>query len=253
MPIGNQDRSRLEGSVISQTESGAGPRVLVVGPTRLFVEGVVAIFAESNVPTRGVLNDRPRRVMHEFRQHEPAVAVVAFDVSTHHGELEFLLELVRTEVPILVLTRADDHRSAVIALDCGAVGFVSQSESATVLRAATRRALRGHAVNAGRDVERLRARKDAEDRRRSEHMERFMDLSPRESEILGDLMRGLTAERIVSLRGITLHTVRSHIRSVLKKLNVSSQLEAVVMAYHAGWRAPDRQIPAFERHLGSAG
>lgn len=59
-------------------------------------------------------------------------------------------------------------------------------------------------------------------------------LTAREHEVLGALSRGLDAARIASTLGISLHTARDHIRSVLAKLGAQTQLEAVVTANRVG-------------------
>ena len=52
-------------------------------------------------------------------------------------------------------------------------------------------------------------------------------LTKQENEILGDLNRGLNYKEIASLRYVSPHTVRSHIRSVYEKLHVHTKLEAI--------------------------
>jgi DNA-binding NarL/FixJ family response regulator len=39
---------------------------------------------------------------------------------------------------------------------------------------------------------------------------------------------------------VSMSTVRGHIRLILQKLGVNSQLAAVVLAHHAGWGAEPR-------------
>jgi len=64
---------------------------------------------------------------------------------------------------------------------------------------------------------------------------RFERLTPKEREVLLALMRGKTAQQISRESFVSLPTVRSQIRSILVKLDVSSQLGAVVLAYRSGW------------------
>jgi DNA-binding CsgD family transcriptional regulator len=60
-------------------------------------------------------------------------------------------------------------------------------------------------------------------------------LTPRETQVLADLMGGRSAKTIARAGGISEATVRSHIRSVLAKFGVSSQLAAVVLARDLGF------------------
>jgi two-component system, NarL family, nitrate/nitrite response regulator NarL len=48
-------------------------------------------------------------------------------------------------------------------------------------------------------------------------------------------MNGRTASEIADERVVSLATVRSQIRAILLKLDVSSQLAAVAMAHRARW------------------
>lgn len=60
-------------------------------------------------------------------------------------------------------------------------------------------------------------------------------LTSREREILRALIRGQAAGRIAHDLGVSLLTARTHIRSILRKMNVHSQLEAVSVATRENW------------------
>lgn len=59
-------------------------------------------------------------------------------------------------------------------------------------------------------------------------------LTPRESEVLTYLSKGFTIKEIASLMGIKWFTVNDHIKSIYKKLNVSSRAESAVLASKQG-------------------
>jgi two-component system, NarL family, nitrate/nitrite response regulator NarL len=59
-------------------------------------------------------------------------------------------------------------------------------------------------------------------------------LTPRETEVLTYLSKGFTIKEIASLTGIKWFTVNDHIKSIYKKLNVSSRAEAAVLASKQG-------------------
>ena len=59
-------------------------------------------------------------------------------------------------------------------------------------------------------------------------------LTPRESEVLTYLSKGFTIKEIANLMGIKWFTVNDHIKSIYKKLNVSSRAEAAVLATKQG-------------------
>jgi two-component system nitrate/nitrite response regulator NarL len=64
----------------------------------------------------------------------------------------------------------------------------------------------------------------------------FAQLTPREASVLGQLMDGQTVKSIAREGFVSEATVRTQVRGILTKLDVTSQLEAVVMALRTGWR-----------------
>jgi DNA-binding NarL/FixJ family response regulator len=65
--------------------------------------------------------------------------------------------------------------------------------------------------------------------------ERFVPLSPRESEILEFVTRGFSNKEIAAKLGISQQTVKNHMTSILNKLNVDDRTQAAVMALRRGW------------------
>jgi DNA-binding CsgD family transcriptional regulator len=59
-------------------------------------------------------------------------------------------------------------------------------------------------------------------------------LTERETEVLGCLSQGLDPQTIARRLGISVHTCRGHVKSILGKLEAHSQLEAVVKAMRWG-------------------
>ncbi len=59
-------------------------------------------------------------------------------------------------------------------------------------------------------------------------------LSAREREVLGLLAQGVRIADIGTLLGISRHTVGDHVKSIYRKLNISSRAEAALQARHLG-------------------
>lgn len=64
------------------------------------------------------------------------------------------------------------------------------------------------------------------------------DLTRREREVLALLAEGCDVQRIAKLLGITWHTARSYVKTLLLKLDAHSQLEAVSKARRLGLLDP---------------
>jgi len=71
----------------------------------------------------------------------------------------------------------------------------------------------------------------------------FESLSRREGEVLRLLMDGMSVNKIAETSFVSVGTVRTQVKAVLRKLGVSSQVAAVALAYKIGWDQPDTDLP----------
>ena len=60
-------------------------------------------------------------------------------------------------------------------------------------------------------------------------------LTEREAQVLRCLAGGRSVATIAAASYVAEATVRTHVRGVLTKLGVGSQLAAVALAHHSGW------------------
>ena len=60
------------------------------------------------------------------------------------------------------------------------------------------------------------------------------DLSPREFEVLQLITKGYTTNKIADALHVSVHTINSHRKSILKKLNLRSPTELIVYALESG-------------------
>jgi len=72
---------------------------------------------------------------------------------------------------------------------------------------------------------------------------RLATLSEREREILAGLARGRSNRELAQDLWVSETTVKTHVSSVLSKLELSSRVQAVVLAYEAGVVTPGRGLP----------
>ena len=63
-----------------------------------------------------------------------------------------------------------------------------------------------------------------------------MNLTPREKEVLGFLTKGITNKEIANSLFISEKTVKAHLNSIFKKLNVTRRLQAILYAISRGMR-----------------
>jgi two-component system nitrate/nitrite response regulator NarL len=209
--------------------------VLIVDDHPLIGQGLVFALRAEGI-TAHVL-DRPDVEMARALAlvHQPALALVDLQFTTARPEGLGIVEALHPLTTVVVLTGISDDAVIGDALAAGATGFARKCEPFERLLDRILAALSGEDVNSVREQEDV---VDARRRRDSDRVRRhvaFATLSPRECEVLDQLTRGLGAEMIAERTYVSLATVRSHIRAILRKLDVNSQLAAVARAHEAGW------------------
>lgn len=136
---------------------------------------------------------------------------------------------------VLVLTAEREIQLLGACLEAGADGVFDKAQPFDQLVETLQDAVRGLTVMGVSAREELlsglRAARQSDARR----LAPFEALTAREAEVLRRLLAGDSVEAIARTRVVALSTVRSHVKSVLRKLGVNSQLAAVALAREAGW------------------
>jgi DNA-binding NarL/FixJ family response regulator len=134
---------------------------------------------------------------------------------------------------VLVLTTFDFDDYVDSALAAGAAGFLLKSVDAPSLLAAVRAVARGDGVLAPEITRRVIARL-APPTRRPEPPPGLDHLTPRETDVLTCLGRGLSNAEIAAELVITEATTKTHVSRVLTKLGLRSRVQAAIAAQDAG-------------------
>jgi DNA-binding NarL/FixJ family response regulator len=170
--------------------------------------------------------------------------------------MELLAELTQYPATKIVTTLYSDDDHLFPALQCGADGYLLKEDRFEVLVEELQKIVRGQPPLSPAIARRLLThfrqgtKQDPQqpDSGFSTHQEFVTTtspvsmgkapdherLTPRESEVLTYLSKGFTIKEIASLMGIKWFTVNDHIKSIYKKLNVSSRAEAAVLATKQG-------------------
>jgi DNA-binding NarL/FixJ family response regulator len=114
-------------------------------------------------------------------------------------------------------------------LDAGALAWVPKNAPLPALLAAVRAAQDGRPVMAPERRDQLIAWSRRLTAERDALTTKLARLSQREREVLAMLAQGRRAQAVAEHFVVSLATVRTQIRAVLAKLEVSSQLEAVAL------------------------
>ena len=126
-------------------------------------------------------------------------------------------------IKVVILTSFEDEEHVGAAIDAGAISYLTKNITAPELTAAI--------LNAYQEIASLSpsATKALIDGRKIEKAPE-MNLSHRELEVLGQLVKGLTNPEIAKNLVISRATVKRHVSNILSKMDVSTRTEAVALA-----------------------
>lgn len=194
----------------------------------------LAIISRQEVVARGLtamLTDYPERIivtsLPSVRSKAQGVDVVLYDsMGLHNNDGSELEHLIRnTDAKVLFYSRdmRPDLRARALAM--GVTAWVSMSTRSKELAEAIEltaagKPLPGQEDRIGQDV----------------------GLSPREVEILSLITQGLSNQLIVERLHLTINTLKSHIRSIYRKIGATSRSQAVAWAMQHGFAPPDENV-----------
>lgn len=218
-------------------------RVAIVENHALFAESLaIALRLEGYAVTHVFLGSPDRDVgtlLPATMRHDPRVVVLGLNLGAHGSGCRLVESLTRAGVAVVVLASDDEPSRWGEALAHGARVVLSRNTSLQAIASAIRRVAQGQAVISREERAELVRAWHAELATVRQSRTRLELLTARESQVLGHLLEGHQVKQIASLSMVSEATVRSQTKAILAKLEVSSQMAAVGLARHAGWKAPD--------------
>jgi len=173
---------------------------------------------------------------------QPDVVIMDINIPVLNGmQATRQIKSAHSEVNVIMLTAYDDDEQIYHAIRTGASAYFPKDVSPERLVEAIRHVSQGKYVVGGqlmdeREIEKWLA--EAFERFGGlliDMDEKFMPLSPREMEILRLITRGLSNKEIAYTLGISHQTVKNHMTSILRKLDVEDRTQAAVSALRRGW------------------
>ena len=137
-------------------------------------------------------------------------------------------------VRVLILTTFDADQYVHDALRAGASGFLLKDVLAVDLLNAVKVIAAGEALLSPRITRRLIDRYSQQSPPDPESRRCIQRLTPRELELLLSVARGLTNAEIATEHHISLSTTKTHVGSLLAKLNARDRVQLTITAYEAG-------------------
>lgn len=167
----------------------------------------------------------------------PQVVLLDLDLGAGGDGGTLIQPLTRAGCRVVVLTAWSEPARWGACVAAGALTVLNKSTPLQVIVEVIQRVAQGLPVMSRDRREQLiavwrEARTDDDDRR-----SRLDRLTPREAHVLGELLQGKRVREVAQTAFVSEATVRTHVKSILAKLGVSSQLAAVALARDAGWGA----------------
>lgn len=229
-------------------------RLLVVDDHTLFRRGLIALLAQhTDLPVVGEAADagQAQRLAESL---QPDVVLLDNHLPGVRG-VDALPDL-RQAAPgakVLMLTVSEDEHDLAAALRGGAQGYVLKTVEGDVLANAIRRVARGESVVSpemtGKLVTAFQAMSATASpatppaARPLQSEDPLAALSPREHEILEHISRGASNKEIARSLAIAETTVKIHVQHILRKLNLSSRVQAAVFMAGRGRGAANGVAP----------
>jgi two-component system nitrate/nitrite response regulator NarL len=212
-------------------------RILVVDDHTLFRRGLTALLAREG--SFEVVGDAADAGEAQRRAQALQPDLILLDNHLPGVRGVDALPALREAAPqarVLMLTVSEDEQDLAAALRAGAAGYLLKTIEGDALASAIHRAMRGESVvdtqMTGKLVSVLRGDTPAPPPKPADTL--LEPLSPREREILRGIARGESNKEIGAALGIAETTVKIHVQNVLRKLDVSTRVQAAVLAANAG-------------------
>ncbi len=216
--------------------------VLIVDDHPVFRDGLRNVLAEADdLIVVGEAQDGAEAL--DFaRSLQPDVIIMDINIPVLNGmQATRQIKSDHPDIHIIMLTAYDDDEQIFHAIRCGASAYYPKDIAPDSLIEAIRQVSQGKYVVDAQllDQQEIGEWLDKAFERFGGLMidvdEKFKPLSPREMEILKLITRGLSNKEIAHTLGISHQTVKNHMTSILRKLDVEDRTQAAVFALRRGW------------------
>jgi two-component system nitrate/nitrite response regulator NarL len=213
-------------------------RVLLVDDHTLFRSGIKALLARQ--PGFEVVGEAADGLDGIKRARELKPDVILLDLHMPGLSGREAVKILSQELPeshVVMLTVSEDAQDLIETLRTGACGYLLKNIDTQMLLDSVRRAADGESVVSPGMMSHLVRGLKAGPKADPQQAERDK-LSPREREILAFLAKGASNKEIARALDVAESTVKIHVQHILRKLNLTSRVQAAVYAVEAGLAGP---------------
>ena len=215
-------------------------RLVMIEDHELLAQSLQAALRAEEIDVVRIWSDDRDHLLLRAQEAAPALLLLDFDLGPDIGTAFGLIDPLRAAgMDVVMLTGVTDKLVLAECVEEGALGIIDKSVSFDALVESIKVVLDGGALMTKHERDELLSRLRVHRAAHAKQMRVFEQLTAREGEVLGSLMRGKSADAIADESVVSVATIRTQIRSILAKLGVNSQLAAVARAQQAGWKPPD--------------
>jgi DNA-binding NarL/FixJ family response regulator len=211
-------------------------RVLIVDDHRLVATGLQLALQARGWHVEATHGPTVQAVLELAAAFQPDCVLLDLQLGELGTGIDLIPSLSQLAESVVMLTGETDRFVLACGIEAGAIGWISKDHRLDDLIATVEDVLTGHSLlgcsSRQAILEELRLHRSAQERVLSP----LGRLTPRELDVLGALVDGLSCDEIATSQFVSVPTVRSQIRSILQKLGVRSQIAAVAVANRAGWK-----------------
>jgi DNA-binding NarL/FixJ family response regulator len=222
---------------VTEPREREGPiRVLIVEDHPIVAEGLACLLASYSDLAVTATAASVEGTIPAIEDACPDVAVVDFHLPDGTGA--DAAERIRghcSTTAIVFLTADDSDERLLQAIEAGASSYLLKSVSGAVIVQSIRDAAAGKTLIPAGAIAAALAERAKIAREQSQQAQLLASLTPREGEILALMIDGADNRAVAEQLHISYATVRTHVRSILAKLDARSQLDAVTKAIHMGF------------------
>lgn len=203
-------------------------RVLIVEDHQVVADGLAALLGDQADIT--IVGSAPSVAESLVLAADSAPDVLLLDFRLPDGtgaEAGARIRELRPEVKLIFLSRVDSDAARMAAVEVGASAYLHKSHAASEVVDAIRHVARGGNLMTPQSIAALLNRTRARDAQ-------VQSLTQRERSVLQLIAKGISSREIARQLGISYTTVRTHIRSLGRKLGVHSKIEATAKARELG-------------------
>ncbi len=206
-------------------------KVILADPQELTSRTIESIVNKLDGLTIQAVMQEGESVVSLVKAYQPDLLITDYNVSKQVSRQDLKLVCsISSDTKVMVVS-GDENRSSILGvISLGVKSFLTKECSEEEIVKAIRSTIKGERFYCNRIFEVLHAKHAKE----SVDFESPVVLSRREQDVLRHIAQGKTSKEIAEALFISLHTVNSHRKNIIKKLDIKSPTEFVMFALEMG-------------------